>query len=338
PKDLNASLLQLLGRPTIAHKGAIFGQYDSTIGANTALGPGGDAAVIRLKGTRKALAISTDGNGRYVYLNPRSGGAIAVAEAARNVVCVGAKPVAITNCLNFGNPNDPEIYYQFTEAVVGITQACRALNTPVTGGNVSFYNENPSGAIYPTPVIGMLGIIENIDHLTTPAFKSEGDFVVVLGSINGELGGSEFLEMEHGKVAGNAPLIDLDTELHVQNVCLEAIGEGLIHSAHDISDGGLAVCLTESLLAGPSGLGVEIHLSRRLRNDEILFGESQSTIIVTILEDHLLALQRLAMQEQVPVVTIGRITTDGRLKINDIIDIKRAALAKAYYSGFDGII
>ncbi len=338
PRDLNATLLLLLGRPSIAHKGAIFGQYDSTIGTDTVQGPGGDAAVIRLKGTRKALAFSTDGNGRYVYLNPRSGGAIAVAEAARNVVCAGAKPVAITNCLNFGNPNDPEIYYQFTEAVVGITQACRALNTPVTGGNVSFYNENPGGAIYPTPVIGMLGIIENIEHLTTPGFKAEGDFVVVLGSINGDLGGSEYLEMEHGQVAGNAPLIDLDTELHVQNVCLAAIQEGLIHSAHDISDGGLAVCLSESLLGGTDGLGVEIHLSRRLRNDEILFGESQSTIIVTISEDHLLPLQRLAMQEQIPVVTIGRVTADARLKINDIVDIKRADLAKAYYGGFAAIM
>ncbi len=338
PKDYSATLLKLLARPNIAHKGFIFEQYDSTVRSNTAVGPGADAAVIRIKGTRKALALSTDGNGRYVYLNPNRGANIAVAEAARNVVCTGARPVAITNCLNFGNPNDPEIFYQFKEAVSGMGEACRVFNTPVTGGNVSFYNENPDGAIYPTPVIGMLGLIEDLDHITTSGFKSAGDFVLVLGSINGELGGSEYLAMEHGRVADQPPVIDLQTEVHLQGVCLDAIRKGLILSAHDISDGGLAVCLAESLLAAPDGLGVEVHLTRRLRSDELLFGESQSTIIVTVAETHLLALQRIAMEDQVPCITIGRVTDQARLQINDLVDLDRDQLRVAYMESFARIM
>jgi len=334
PEDYSATVLQLLASPNIAHKGYVFDQYDSTVRANTAIGPGGDGAVIRVKDTQKALSLSTDGNGRYVYLNPRVGGKIAVAEAARNVVCTGAEPVAITNCLNFGNPNDPEIYYQFTEAVAGMGEACRMFNTPVTGGNVSFYNENPEGAIYPTPVIGMLGLIENVDHITTIDFKRPGDFIVVLGSINGELGGSEYLSAVHGKVAGQPPAIDLQTELLVQGVCLAGIRAGLILSAHDISDGGLAVCLAESVLAADEGLGADIHISRNIRNDELLFGESQSTIIVTVNEDNLLALQRLAMVDQAPCITIGRVEDSARFKINDIVDLSREDLRTAYMDSF----
>jgi phosphoribosylformylglycinamidine synthase len=338
PKNYNRILLRLLARPNIAHKGFIFEQYDSTVRTNTVLGPGADAAIIRVKGTRKALALCTDGNGRFTYLDPSTGGKIAVAEAARNVVCTGATPVAVTNCLNFGNPNDPEIYYQFREAVAGIGEACRHFNTPVTGGNVSFYNENPHGAVYPTPVIGMLGLIEDQNHVTTPGFKQEGDFIVVLGSINGELGGSEYLEMQHGLVAGDPPAINLETEMHVQGTCLGAIREGLVHSAHDISDGGLAVCLVESLLAAPEGLGAEIHITRRMRNDEMLFGESQSTIIITVAEIDLLPLQRIAMDDQVPCITVGRVTDDGRLKINDLIDLGRNKIHDTYMGSFADIM
>ncbi|UCH10312.1 MAG: phosphoribosylformylglycinamidine synthase subunit PurL [Fidelibacterota bacterium] len=330
PKNYNRTLLRLLSRPNIAHKGFVFEQYDSTIRTNTMLGPGADAAIIRVKGTHKALSLCTDGNGRFTYLDPNTGGKIAVAEAARNVVCTGARPVAITNCLNFGNPQDPEIYYQFKEAVTGMGEACRHFNTPVTGGNVSFYNENPNGAVYPTPVIGMLGIIEDLNHVTTPGFKNEGDFIVVLGSINGELGGSEYLEMEHGLVAGTPPAINLETEMHVQGTCLGAIREGLVRSAHDISDGGMAVCLVESLLAAPEGLGAEIHITRRMRDDEMLFGESQSTIIISVPEENLLPLQRIAMDDQVPCITIGRVTDSNRLQINDLIDLTRAKLHTAY--------
>ena len=246
--------------------------------------------------------------------------------------------MAITNCLNFGNPNDPEIFYQFREAVAGMGEACRSLNTPVTGGNVSFYNESPEGAVYPTPVVGMLGLIDDLGHITKPAFRQAGDFIVVLGSLNGELGGSEYLERIHGLVKGSPPPLSLDTELHVQGVCLKGIHQGIIRSAHDVSDGGLAVCLAESLLDSPPELGTEIHLSRRLRNDELLFGESQSVIVVTVTEDNLLPLQRIAMQEQVPSITIGRVIDQARLEINDLINLSREELAEAYMESFARIM
>jgi phosphoribosylformylglycinamidine synthase len=334
PKNLNKTLLRLLASPNIAEKTYVYRQYDSSVRSNTAVYPGSDAGVVRIKGTTKALASSTDGNGRYVYLDPYTGGLIAVAEAARNVVCAGAQPMAITNCLNFGNPTDPEIYYQFKSAVTGIGDACRALHTPVTGGNVSFYNENPKGAVYPTPVIGMLGLIENTDHITTMDFKDAGDFIVVLGSVNGELGGSEYLNLIHRKVAGTPPAIGLEIERHVQAVCLEAIRAGLVKSAHDISDGGLAVCLAESILSAQGNLGAEIHITRRLRNDELLFGESQSTIIITVNETDLLPLQRIAMRDDVPCITIGRVTDTGRLKINDLIDVGAEQMRKSYCDSF----
>jgi len=208
-KDYNKTLLTLLSTPNITSKQFVFRQYDSTVRSNTVQGPGGAAAVIRLKGTQKGLAMSTDCNGRYVYLNPRMGGQIAVVESARNVICSGAEPLAITNCLNFGNPQDPEIYWQFKEAVTGIGEACRALNTPVTGGNVSFYNETGDTAIYPTPVIGMVGLLENINQSVTIEFKDAGDFIVTLGALNGCLGGSEYLRTIHGKIQGPIPHLNL---------------------------------------------------------------------------------------------------------------------------------
>ena len=208
-EDYNKTLLTLLSTPNITSKQFVFRQYDSTVRSNTVQGPGGAAAVIRLKGTQKGLAMSTDCNGRYVYLNPRMGGQIAVVESARNVVCSGGEPLAITNCLNFGNPQDPEIYWQFKEAVTGIGEACRALNTPVTGGNVSFYNETGETAVYPTPVIGMVGLLENINQSTTIEFKGAGDFIMTLGALNGCLGGSEYLRTIHGKIQGPIPHLNL---------------------------------------------------------------------------------------------------------------------------------
>mgnify|MGYP003310923834 CR=1 FL=1 len=194
PKNFNLVLIKLLKTPNISNKSYVFEQYDSTVRTNTMQGPGGDAGVFRIKGTKKALSSSTDCNGRYVHLNPRLGTKIAVAESARNVVCTGAKPLAITNCLNFGNPQDPEIYWQFREAVIGMGEACKIFNTPVTGGNVSFYNESEIGAVYPTPVIGMLGILDNKSQMTTMEFKNQNDFIVIIGSLNGTLGGSEYLK------------------------------------------------------------------------------------------------------------------------------------------------
>ncbi|HLF19628.1 MAG TPA: phosphoribosylformylglycinamidine synthase subunit PurL, partial [Bacteroidota bacterium] len=224
PKDYNEMLLSMLGSPTIASKRWVFQQYDTMVRTNTVINAGHDAAVVRLKGTDKALALKTDCNSRYVYLNPRRGAQIAVAESARNVVCVGGKPIAITNCLNFGNPYDPEIYWQFKEAIVGIGEACRVLETPVTGGNVSFYNEGPQGAVFPSPVIGMLGLIEQPDKITSSGFKAAGDIVILLGENKCEVGGSEYLYLRSGKIAGDAPNLDLEMEKRLQDVCRALIG------------------------------------------------------------------------------------------------------------------
>ena len=337
-EDYNKTLLTLLSAPNITSKQFVYCQYDSTVRSNTVQGPGGDGAIIRLKGTQKGLAISTDCNGRYVYLNPRMGGKIAVAESARNVVCSGGEPLAITNCLNFGNPKDPEIYWQFKEAVTGMGEACRALNTPVTGGNVSFYNETGDSAVYPTPVIGMVGLLENIEQNTTIEFKDAGDFIVTLGALNGCLGGSEYLRTMHGKIQGPIPHINLELEMGIQELCLDAIKKGIIKSAHDLSDGGLAVNISESLMFSRGGLGVRLDVERKLENDELLFGECQSVIVVSLAEPALYELIMLAQELDMHTQTIGRVTDTDSLVINDHIDISRQKLEKAYFNSLEKIM
>jgi phosphoribosylformylglycinamidine synthase len=278
------ALERLLAAPTIASKAWAYRQYDSTVRTNTVVGPGGDAAVLRIRGTNKAIAVKTDCNGRYVHLDPRTGGRIAVAEAARNVACTGARPMAITNCLNFGNPTRPEVFYQFKEAVAGMGEACRALGTPVTGGNVSLYNENPAGAVYPTPVIGMVGLIDDLAHVTRATFQEDGDAILLLGELGDELGGSEYLATIHGEVCGPPPRCDLDRERNVIDALLLAIRAGVISSAHDCSDGGLGVALAECCMANPEALaGAEIDLSKHtsLAIREILFAETQGRIVVS---------------------------------------------------------
>jgi len=334
----NDNLIKLLKSPNIANKSYVYDQYDSTVRTNTVLGPGESAGVIRVKGTNKGLSISTDCNGRYVYLDPNKGGMIAVAESARNVVCTGAEPLAITNCLNFGNPQDPEIYWQFRQAVLGMGEMCRALNTPVTGGNVSFYNENTQGAVYPTPVIGMVGLLEDINDFTSASFKDDGDFIIALGSINSTLGGSEYLKTIYGKIEGPIHNFDIESELSVQKLCLNAIKQGFIKSAHDLSDGGLAVNISESILFSNKGIGAKINLSRKLRDDELLFGECQSVIIVTIEEINLHKLVSMANKLNVYTQTIGKVTDDNKLLINDLINIDRDLLDEAYYNSIKEIM
>lgn len=338
PEDYNTVLIKLLSSPNITNKNYIYNQYDSTVRTNTVQGPGGDAAVVRVKGTNKALAMCTDGNGRYVYLNPRLGGQIAVAEAARNVVCSGGEPLAITNCLNFGNPNDPEVYWQFKEAVAGMGEMCRTLNTPVTGGNVSFYNESTISAVYPTPVIGMVGILEDVKQSTTIEFKTPGDFIIVIGALNGVLGGTEYLKTIHKKIEGPICPLNIEFEMRVQEVCHEAIKKGLIKSAHDISDGGLAVNIAESIVYSKEKIGAKLDFARKLRNDEILFGECQSAIIVTIAEDDLINLVMIAQEFDVPTQTIGRVTDQNDLRINDLIAVSRTKLKNAYFNTFSKIM
>ena len=338
PSDYNKVLISLLSSPTITSKEYVYSQYDSTVRTNTVIGPGSDAAVIRIKGSEKALSISTDCNGKYVYLNPRKGGMIAVAESARNVACSGGTPLAITNCLNFGNPQDPEIYWQFREAVLGIGDACRAFNTPVTGGNVSFYNESVLGAVYPTPVIGMVGILEDSSKHMDIAYKQAGDFIVAIGSLNGGLGGSEYLKVLHGIIEGPIPEIDLEIERHIQMILKELISNGIINSAHDVSDGGLAVNLAESICSSEKSLGAEINVSRKLRNDEILFGESQGVVIVSVSPDKLDKVALLSQEHKIHSETIGVVTDNSKLMINDLVDLKRTKLKKAYSDTLEKVI
>ncbi|MDW8285984.1 MAG: phosphoribosylformylglycinamidine synthase subunit PurL [Bacteroidota bacterium] len=331
PKDLEAVLLRLLDSPNIASKRWVYEQYDTMVRTNTVVGPGpSDAAVVRIKGTRKALALKVDGNGRYVYLNPRRGAQIAVAEAARNVVCSGARALAITNCLNFGDPYNPEVYWTFQEAVAGIGEACRILGTPVTGGNVSFYNESPTGAIYPTPTIGMVGLIEPFpDRLMTAGFKSAGDLVWLLGQNREDIGGSEYLAWIHGRVAGDAPYLDLDEEKRLHELLLVLIAAGQIRSAHDVSDGGLAVALAESCLFG--GLGARIWVRDPIRPDALLFGESQSRVIVSAPPQTKAAIEAEARRFGLAASLLGRVGGD-RLQINDWIDLPLEQIREVYES------
>ena len=342
-KDPAWTLAQLLSSPTIASKAWAYRQYDSTVRTNTVVGPGGDAAVIRVRGTSKALALKTDCNGRYVYLDPRVGGRIAVAEAARNVACTGARPMAITNCLNFGNPGRPEVYFQLTEAIAGIGEACEALTTPVTGGNVSLYNESPTGAVYPTPVIGMVGLLNDVSHATRATFANEGDAIVLIGESKDELGGSEYLSRIHDVVAGRPPACDLDTERAAIDALLECIASGLVSSAHDCSDGGLAVALAESCLANRSslfGAQVQLNLAPNLSVRGALFGETQARFVISTADPA--AILTVARRHKVPASQIGTVThkSDGfRITVGNrklVADV--AALTNAYHDAIPAIM
>ena len=256
--DLGGALLRLIGSPSIASKRWVWEQYDHQVGAGTVIGPGADAAVIRLPGSKRGVALSTDCNSRYCYLDPRLGAAHAVAEAARNVACTGARPLAVTNCQNFGNPYKPEVFWQFREAIAGMSEACRALGTPVTGGNVSLCNEDGETAIRPTPVIGMVGVIDDVELRVPMGFQAEGDIVVLLGATRDEIGASEYLATVHGVEAGRVPALDLEAEARLCELLWTAASRRLLSSAHDMSEGGLAVALAEApspeLLARPCGL------------------------------------------------------------------------------------
>jgi len=324
-------LLRLLASPTIASKTWVHRQYDSTVRTNTVIGPGGDAGVIRIRGTNKGVAASVDCNGRYVYLNPRRGAMIAVAEAARNVACTGAVPKAITNNLNFGNPLKPEVYYQMQEAVAGMGEACRAFETPVTGGNVSLYNENPTGAIYPTPVVGMVGVIDDIEKHVRMAFRDEGDAIVLLGENTGELGGSEYLKVVHGLVAGDAPRIDLARERALQRTLVALAEAGLAKSAHDCAEGGLAVAIAESAIAGDVGVDVTLDAGS-LRPAPLFFGEAQGRAVVSCAADDVERVVQVARELGVPALQIGRVAGGSfRLAAGAVaIDAPLASIAEVY--------
>ena len=335
----NEALRRLLAAPNIASKQWVYRQYDHMVRTNTTVLPGSDAAVIRVKETRKALAMSVDCNGRYCFLHPKEGAKLAVAESARNVVCSGAKPLAITNCLNFPSPERPEIMRSFVETLEGMGEVCRALGTPVTGGNVSFYNETEGKGIYQTPVIGMLGLIEDPRHITTQWFKAEGDVILLLGATHTDFGGSELLAL-FGAVDGPPPSLDLSAELAVQKTCLAAIQAGLIRSAHDCSEGGLAVTLAESGFSHNAHNAIGANIALNNFEATQLFAESASRIVVSVKPEHVEQVQALASQNNVSCEVIGKtggkeltITINGQQSIHQPIEtleqLWRSALPNA---------
>ena len=329
-------LLRLLASPNIASKESVYRQYDHQVQTNTLVAPGGDAAVLRIKESRKGLALATDGNGRYCYLDPYAGAMIAVAEACRNVACVGAEPVALTDCLNFGNPERPDVYYQLEECIKGMARASEALGAPVISGNVSLYNETEGAAVYPTPIIGALGLLENADRHVTIGFQEAGDVVLLLGASEvrgeaGDLAGSEYLELVHGLVAGR-PTIDLELEGAVQRACRRLVQDGVARSAHDCSDGGLAVALAESCIAGGVGFRGEFTLTGRW--DSALFGEGQSRIVISVAPSRMDAVDEICRAGGVPWLALG--TVGGRsLTMARLVDVAVEALADVWRNGLE---
>jgi phosphoribosylformylglycinamidine synthase len=341
--DANQALLRLLSAPTIASKKWVYRQYDHMVRTNTIVLAGMGAGVVRIKDTARALAISVDGNGRYCYLDPRRGAMLAVAEAARNVACAGATPIGATNCLNFGNPERPEIMWQIVEAVEGIADACRALDVPITGGNVSLYNETDGKAIYPTPILGVVGVIDDASCALARSFREAGDAVVLLGDNLGELGGSEYLNTVHGVVNGQPPALDLVRERTLLELLGRASAGRLLRSAHDCSDGGVAVTLAECAFdSGGVGCTVDIPAAAS-RLDATLFGESASRVIVSAKQQDTATLLQLAAELGVPARIVGTtggpritITVDGQAAIDCAITDAYSAWATALERYFAG--
>ncbi len=346
--NFNALSLELLSRPNIASKQWVYHQYDSMVQTNTVTPTGHtDSAVIRIKGTKKGLAMKTDCNARYVYLNPLAGGKIAVAECARNIACSGAKPLAITNCLNFGNPLKPEVYFQFKESVRGMGEACRAFNTPVTGGNVSFYNESFIGgqrtAIYPTPTIGMIGLLDDIDNLVGSTFTNADDLILLVGNPELTLDGSEYLVMQYGTPGQDSPSVDLEHEARLQQFLISLAEQKLMHSAHDISDGGLFVALAEkAIMNDEARLGFIVHLEEAAKSpyhlQQQLFSEAQGRVVLSISPDKIQDIAQLALEHTMPLTVIGKVVEQcASISINGehIINLSIDDLAGAYYHALE---
>jgi len=334
--DIEEAFWKLLSSPNIASKKWVYEQYDTMVRTNTIVGPGCDSAVIYIKDANKAIAVKTDCNGRYVYLNPKEGAKIAVAESARNVVCSGAEPLAITNCLNFGNPYKPENYWQFKMAIEGMGEACRVLNTPVTGGNVSFYNESPESAVYPTPTIGMLGLIENMEWITTSYFKNPGDLIYILGDDYEEVGGSEFLYRIHNIVSGEPPVIDLEKEKKLFSALLDAIRSKIILSAHDVSDGGVLIALGEcSIINSEKLIGAKVEIPVKTREDFSFFSESQSRIIVSISKSNQKIFEEIMIKHNQPYRLLGETIESLELIANHKYKFDLNKIYDVYYNSIE---
>lgn len=348
--EVSKAFNQLLRSPNLCSRKWVYRQYDHMVRTNTIVLPGSDSAVIRIKETRKAIAMSLDGNGRYCQLNPYEGAKLAIAEGCRNLVVTGARPLAATNCLNFASPERPEVMWAFSQVIDGITEACQAFATPITGGNVSFYNETEGQGVYPTPVMGLVGLVEDLKHIVTCGFKSPDEVILLLGETKEDLGGSEYLAYLHSQVIGEVPKLDLDYEKQVQQLCLKAINKGLVSSAHDISDGGLLIALAECCLATQShiliGATFDLDLSSpafasNLSLAAAFFGETPSRIIVSVKESNLVATQELAEEHGVTCTVIGH--TGGQefiLKVNgqEIINENLTDLSTAWQKGLDNIL
>ncbi|WP_339196268.1 phosphoribosylformylglycinamidine synthase subunit PurL [Solibacillus sp. FSL R5-0449] len=329
--DYKETLTALLKAPTIASKEWVYDQYDYQVRTNTVVAPGSDAAVLRVRGTNKGLAMTTDCNARYIYLDPTTGGKIAVAEAARNIVCSGGQPLAITDCLNFGNPEKPEIFWQIQKSADGIAEACLALDAPVIGGNVSMYNERSGEAVYPTPTIGMVGLVKDLAHVTTQEVKAAGDVVYVIGDTKTEFGGSELQKLIEGGISGKAPSIDLTVEAARQQSILEAIQAGLVQSAHDVSEGGVAVALAEKTFAA-KGLGLDVALTGSATT--ALFSESQSRFVVTVKAEHAAGFETIVKDAQ----KIGTVTDDANIKISGETGVLVEGTVEEFRSAWKGAI
>ena len=325
---------RLLGSPNLASREGVFRTYDHQVQNNTVVLPGGDAAVVRIKGTRRAIAISTDGNARYCYLEPRSGAAIAVAEAARNVVATGARPLAVTDCLNFGNPEKPEVFWELKEAIEGMAEACRELEVPVVSGNVSLYNDTSGVSVWPTPVVGMVGLIEDIGWVTRIGFANPGDIVVLIGESAEELGGSEYARTILGTVTGHPPRIDYGLEWRTNGAVLEMIREGFLNSAHDLADGGLAIAIAESCLAGGVGVQVDQLVRGDLSPEALLFGETQARYLVSCApgDQRLAEVVATARAHKVSARPIGVVGGD-RIEIGEWISEPLADARSAWERG-----
>lgn len=325
------TLTALLKAPTVASKEWVYDQYDYQVRTNTVVAPGSDAAVLRVRGTNKGLAMTTDCNSRYIYLDPTTGGKIAVAEAARNIVCSGGQPLAITDCLNFGNPEKPEIFWQIQKSADGIAEACLALDAPVIGGNVSMYNERSGEAVYPTPTIGMVGLVKDLSHVTTQEVKQAGDMVYLIGETKTEFGGSELQKLIDGKISGKAPAIDLNVEAARQKEILEAIRAGIVQSAHDVSEGGVAVALAEKTFAA-NGLGINVTLTGSATT--ALFAESQSRFVLTVKAENAAAFEAIVTDAQ----NIGTVTDTSIITINGDQGVLVEGTVEEFRSAWKGAI
>lgn len=334
PKDMNRVFLKLLSSPTLSDKRWIWEQYDHMVRTNTVVLPGSDAAVVRIKDTKKALAMTVNCNQTYCYLDPFTGAGIAVAESARNLACSGALPLAITDCLNFGSPEEPGVMWQFKRAIEGISEAAVRLNTPVVSGNVSFYNQTGRSAIYPTPTIGMVGLITDVEKHITQWFKDDGDVIVLLGETREELGGSEYMKQAHGIVAGKPPRLDLEAESNLVRALLEASDRGILKSAHDLSEGGIALSLAESCFTPENTVGITVELSGTIRGDALLFSESQARAVVSLDNQNTGILRTITESNNVPMTVIGTVGGTGFL-IKGLIDIPVSEARRAWAAGFE---